>query len=102
MKIKRYNSDYTQRKVFKLTEIYKNVLQFMLLFLKKFSQLFCFVIVKLWHKHFSNSSYLCRIKNYCIVTGRSRSVYRQFKVSRIYLRYLGSEGLFFGLKKASW
>ena len=102
MKIARYNSDFTQRKVFKLTEIYKNVLQFILLFLKKFSQLLCFIIVKLWRKHLSNFSYLCRVKNYCIVTGRSRSVYRQFKVSRIHVRYLGSEGLFFGLKKASW
>ena len=37
-----------------------------------------------------------------MITGRSRSIYRQFKVSRIELRKLGSKGLLFGLKKASW
>jgi len=101
MKIARYSSDFKQRKVFRLSEIYKTVLQFILLYLKKISQVLCFVIIKLLHKHLCNFSYVCRIKNYCIVTGRSRSVYRHFKVSRIHLRYLGSEGLFFGLKKAS-
>lgn len=42
-----------------------------------------------------------RIKNYCVVTGRARSVYRKFKVSRIMLRSLGAEGSFLGLKKSS-
>jgi len=47
------------------------------------------------------NSFKTRIKNYCIVTGRSRGIYRDFRVSRITLRYLGAEGLFFGLQKAS-
>ena len=42
------------------------------------------------------------IKNYCIVTGRGRGVYKKVRVSRILLRVLGAEGLFFGLKKSSW
>jgi ribosomal protein S14 len=43
-----------------------------------------------------------RIKNTCVVTGRSRAVYKNFRISRIQLRLLGSNGLFFGLKKHSW
>ena len=42
------------------------------------------------------------IRNYCIFSGRSRSVYTHLKISRILLRELGSKGLFFGLKKHSW
>ena len=42
------------------------------------------------------------IKNFCIVSGRSRAVHKKFKVSRILLIELSNKGYFFGLKKASW
>lgn len=51
---------------------------------------------------FSNNSSVTRIKNRCIITGRSRSVYRLFKVSRIQLRKLASEGSLPGIAKYSW
>jgi small subunit ribosomal protein S14 len=43
-----------------------------------------------------------RIRNRCEITGRSRSVYRKSKLSRIALRELGSKGLVPGLVKSSW
>ena len=43
-----------------------------------------------------------RIRNLCELTGRSRSVYRKFKVSRIKLRELALEGKVPGMRKASW
>ena len=43
-----------------------------------------------------------RIRNRCEVTGRSRSVYRKMKMSRIALRELGNKGLIPGLVKSSW
>ena len=43
-----------------------------------------------------------RIRNRCDVTGRPRGVYRKFKMSRIALRELGSQGLIPGLVKSSW
>lgn len=43
-----------------------------------------------------------RIRNRCIVTGRSRSVYNQFRVSRIVFRELAWKGLIPGIKKSSW
>ena len=43
-----------------------------------------------------------RIKNRCILTGRSHSVLRLFKISRIKIRELVAMGLMPGLKKASW
>lgn len=43
-----------------------------------------------------------RIRNRCIVTGRSRGVLRQFRISRIVFRDLAWKGLLAGIKKSSW
>jgi small subunit ribosomal protein S14 len=43
-----------------------------------------------------------RIHNRCELSGRPRAVYRKFKLSRIALRELGSQGLIPGLVKSSW
>ncbi len=43
-----------------------------------------------------------RIRNRCELTGRPRSYYRKFKLSRIALRELGSAGQIPGLVKSSW
>jgi small subunit ribosomal protein S14 len=43
-----------------------------------------------------------RIRNRCELTGRSRAVYRRFKLSRIALRDLASVGMIPGVTKSSW
>lgn len=43
-----------------------------------------------------------RVRNRCEVTGRSRGVYRKFKMSRITLRELASFGQIPGMVKSSW
>ena len=43
-----------------------------------------------------------RIRNRCELTGRSRAVYRRYKLSRIALRDLASVGLIPGVTKSSW
>lgn len=43
-----------------------------------------------------------RVRNRCVMTGRSRAYYRKFGLSRITLRELGSKGLIPGLTKSSW
>ncbi|MBL4575954.1 MAG: 30S ribosomal protein S14 [Opitutaceae bacterium] len=43
-----------------------------------------------------------RYRNLCALTGRSRSVYRKFGISRIKLRELALEGKVPGMRKASW
>jgi len=47
-------------------------------------------------------SSVVRVKNRCIITGRARSVYRDFKISRIILRKYAHSGLLPGIHKASW
>lgn len=51
---------------------------------------------------FDRNTSLTRIKNICVLTGRTRSVYRFFKISRIQLRKLASEGFLPGVSKYSW
>ena len=43
-----------------------------------------------------------RVRLRCMETGRSRGNYRKFKLSRIALRELASQGLIPGMIKASW
>ena len=43
-----------------------------------------------------------RIRNRCELTGRSRAVYRRFRLSRIALRDLASIGMIPGVTKSSW
>ncbi|TXC71419.1 30S ribosomal protein S14 [Sphingomonas ginsenosidivorax] len=43
-----------------------------------------------------------RIRNRCELTGRSRSYYRKFRLSRIMLRNLANKGLIPGVTKSSW
>lgn len=48
-----------------------------------------------------NSS-MTRLRNRCIFTGRSRAVYKKFRMSRIVFRTLANKGELTGVKKASW
>nr|NP_689358.1 ribosomal protein S14 [Chaetosphaeridium globosum]AAM96622.1 ribosomal protein S14 [Chaetosphaeridium globosum] len=43
-----------------------------------------------------------RVRNRCIFTGRARSVYSTYRMSRIVFRNLASKGLLIGIKKYSW
>lgn len=43
-----------------------------------------------------------RVRNRCILTGRSRGVYKKFGLSRIKFRELALEGMLPGITKASW
>ena len=47
-------------------------------------------------------SSITRIKNRCVITGRARSVYSKFKLSRIAFRNLASQGKLPGVTKSSW
>ena len=50
----------------------------------------------------SKNSSKIRLSNRCLVTGRTHSVSKSFRLSRIKLRELISIGLVNGTKKSSW
>lgn len=50
----------------------------------------------------SKYSSFTRTRTICILTGRTRSVYRFFRLSRIKIREYANAGYFTGVAKASW
>jgi len=60
------------------------------------------VILKSLNKLSSKNASISRIKRRCILTGRAKSVYKDFGLSRMQLRKLASFGLLSGVKKSSW
>jgi small subunit ribosomal protein S14 len=43
-----------------------------------------------------------KFKNRCLISNRGMSIYRDFGVSRLMLRKYSSNGMFNGVRKASW
>jgi ribosomal protein S14 len=50
----------------------------------------------------SKYSSFTRTRTICILTGRTRSVYRFFRLSRLKIREYANAGYFTGVTKASW
>lgn len=48
------------------------------------------------------SLFQTRVENRCFLTGRSRSIYASYGVSRLSFRRLVSAGSLLGIKKSSW
>lgn len=96
MKHKRQLSDIKKRTIYKNIEVFQKILKFLILYIQNI-----FISLILQSEFLNIFIFKTVIKNYCIISGRSRSIYKKFKVSRISFREIGSEGLFFGLKKLS-
>jgi ribosomal protein S14 len=45
---------------------------------------------------------ITKINNYCVISGRSKSVYKDFRISRIKFRELARSGQLYGVTKSSW
>ena len=46
--------------------------------------------------------YKTRIKNYCLITARSKGVLRPYNISRMMFKYYASFGYLKGIRKSSW
>ena len=97
MKFKRYKKDLKKRKFHKKNELFQKI--FKILFLYSHDIYLKLLINK---KQKLKNSYKTKIKNYCIISGRSRSIFKKLKVSRINLKILNNNGEIFGLKKITW
>jgi ribosomal protein S14 len=99
MKFNRYKNDLKKRKLHKKTEIFQKTLK--LLFLYS-SEMHIKLITKknIYFKLLKNC-FKSRVKNYCVISGRGRSIYKKLKVSRIVFKSLNNEGFFFGIRKTS-
>ena len=100
MRYRRQTKDIKKRGLFIKTELIQRVIK--ILSFSFNTNFFYFallnsVFLSIKHKHFKT-----HVKNFCIVSGRSKAIHKKFKVSRILLIELSNKGYFFGLKKASW
>jgi len=82
--------DLNKRKMLKKFEL--------MLLQKKVSKIINRNFLEKFHLHAGD----IQIKNRCTLTGRSKGICSDFKLSRIKTRDLGSNGLINGLKKVSW
>jgi ribosomal protein S14 len=92
--------DLTRRKLFKKNELEKIRLRAVCSNQKLASPIRFLYLQKL--ATFSKNSSLTRIKNRCIVTGRSQSVYKFFRLNRITLKEMISQNLINNVRKSSW
>ena len=94
-----------KNEILRLTLRKRIYLKFVLKILPLFSQKiankqFCKYIQNLFPQVFAQNHYT-KVRSICFLTGRSRSVYRAFKMSRLKLREYGSQGYFTGIAKTS-
>jgi len=100
MRRKIYLKDNKKRNLYKKWEIIQKVLKTIKYYCKKERYITLNLYRITLHMRFKKS-YKTRLKNYCMLSGRARSICRKARVSRMGLRTLGANGLLFGLKKAS-
>lgn len=95
-----YTKDKNRRNIFSLLEKKKIILNHIINNLKLSENIRNFAYLQL--NHISKISTITKIKNRCVLSNRSRAVYRKFKLSRIFLKNYALQGLIMGVKKASW
>jgi ribosomal protein S14 len=100
MKYRRQIKDINKRGLYTKTELLQRVTKIIYFSFK--SNILCFSLLKSNFISKSYNNFKTHIKNFCIISGRSRAIHKKFKISRIVLRELSNKGYFFGLKKASW
>ena len=99
-KIRKINRNFSIYFFFKQNEIFKLVLKSFIVGYKNFFFSKYFFIKKL--NLLKNIKYsLSYIYKICLFTGRTRSVYNLFRISRINFKLESSFGLILGLKKSS-
>ena len=97
-----YLNDNKKRNLYKKMEITQKILKSVGFYSKQNFFITLNLNRFIFNAQLKKTSFKTRIKNYCIITGRGRGIYKKVRVCRIFLRVLGAEGLFFGLKKSSW
>lgn len=116
MIILKNNKDNKKRILFKKTELNQKIIKMLLIALENhqklnfknwnleteqtYFQFKYYLLSKLLN--FNKNSFYTRISNRCIWTGRSKSVYSKYKISRITFKKLCSKGLIPGYYKYSW
>jgi|SaaInlStandDraft_5_1057022.scaffolds.fasta_scaffold18312_5 ribosomal protein S14 len=97
-----YIKDKHRRHLFKKFEIQYCYNQFLKIF-SEFQNKHLLVTLKLKENNLKRiGKFRIRINSRCLLTNRSKAVYRKFHISRIQLRMFALKGLLGGVRKGSW
>lgn len=98
MKYKRFKKIKKQYNYYKIKELLKIQLKVLIQFFINSSYNHLFL-----YKFYNSNFFVPRnnLRNFCIMTGRSRNLNRDFHVSRIAIRDLSSSRVLLGLRKTS-
>jgi ribosomal protein S14 len=92
--------DNKRRQLFKINELNNKILK-VLAYNTNLSILIRWkYLIKLTKLH--KNSYSSKIHNFCILTGRPKSIFKNFKMSRISFRTQSSFNKIVGVNKKSW
>ena len=94
-----YTKDKNRRNLFLKLEKKRIVLNYIINNLTLSPEIRYFAYLRL--RNLSNISTITKIKNRCVFSNRARSIYRKFKLSRIFLKKYALEGDIMGIKKSS-
>ena len=92
--------DNKRRQLYKLNEINNRILKTLAYNTNLPISIRWKYMLKLTKLH--KNSYSSKIHNFCILTGRSKSVFKNFKLSRISFRNENSFNNVVGITKSSW
>lgn len=94
------NRDIKRRQLYKKYELIRNLLK-SIIYNRNLKPIIRYnAFLKL--NSLPKDSSIVRIRNRCVLTGRSRAVYKLFKISRTIFRKLASNGYIQGVQKSSW
>ena len=91
-KNRRFFYDKTEKKKYILRYIFNNLSLENVLRIKAYTE----------YSNLCKFSTITKIKNRCILTNRSKGIYRKFKLSRLFFKKYALSGDLPGIRKASW
>ena len=92
--------DQKRRQLYNLNEINNRILKILAYNTNLSLNIRWKYILKLTKLH--KNSYLSKVHNFCVLTGRSKSVFKNIKLSRIKFRNKASFNKIVGISKTSW
>ena len=96
---RRINKEYRKRAAVERVEKRKRLCKFIALSTRRRGQLLRMGSF-MWSMGFKARISHCR--HHCVISGRSHSIYSQFKLSRNFLKEFALRGRLYGVRKASW
>lgn len=99
---KTIRKDIDRRKLFSKYELKRRILKKIIQSIHNGPNIQSRLEIQFQLNELPRNSSIVRIRNRCTLTGRGRSINRQYRLSRIKFREFALDGLIPGVRKSSW